>query len=196
MLAALSMNHSREGISMSFLRSFLVLGLICVSLTACGGVRESLGLGRSPPDEFAVVDRPPLAMPPDFGLRPPVPGAPRPQEVDVSQHASAALFGSDLAAPQNASMSPAEKALLAQTGADKALPDIRSVINTESSQMVDVSPHLMEQLLWWKNDAKPGMVVDAAAEARRIKEAKDKGEALNKTATPVIERDKPGWLGL
>jgi hypothetical protein len=179
---------------MRFLRPFLVLAL-AVSLTGCGGVRESLGLGRSPPDEFSVVDRPPLAMPPDFGLRPPVPGAPRPQEVDPSLQASSNLFGGR-GTTSGGATSPAERALLEQTGADKAPADIRTLINNESTQVVDVSPHLIDQLLWWKNDVKPGVTVDAAAEAERIKEAKEKGEPLNQSATPIIERQKSGWLGL
>jgi hypothetical protein len=182
---------------MRFLRSLFVLAVASVALSACGSVREDLGLGRSPPDEFAVIDRPPLAMPPDFNLRPPVPGAPRPQEIDPSVHASDALFGAaDKPVSGNAKLSPAEKALIAQTGGDKSSPDIRATINNESAESVDADPHLLDKLLWWKNDAKPGTTVDAAAEAERIKEAKDKGEPLNKSATPTIEREKSGWLGL
>jgi hypothetical protein len=182
---------------MNFARSFLVLALAGAALAACGGIREDLGLGRSPPDEFAVIDRPPLAMPPDFGLRPPVPGAPRPQEIDPSVNASTSLFGSpEKPAVSNANLSASERALMEHTGADKASANIRTTINNESSESVDADPHLMDQLLWWKNDVKPGSVVDADAEAARIKAAKDKGEPLNTSPTPIIERDKPGWLGL
>jgi hypothetical protein len=182
---------------MSFSRSLLVLILACSALTACGGVRESLGLGRTPPDEFAVVDRPPLSMPPDFGLRPPVPGAPRPQEIDPGVRASETLFGAaDKSVDKKPAVSGVERALLDQAGATKAPADIRATINNESAEKVDVSPHLVEELLWWKNDVKPGVTVDSAAEAERIKSAKDKGEPLNKSATPVIEQDKSGWLGL
>ncbi len=181
---------------MNLLRSFLVLTVASLALAACGGIREDLGLGRSPPDEFSVVDRPPLAMPPDFGLRPPVPGAPRPQEIDPSVRARETLFEAQDTPSANPKLSNAERVLLQQTNADKASPDIRNTINGEASQMVDVSPHLVQQLLWWKSDAKPGVTVDAAAEAERIKAAKAKGEALNKSATPIIERDKSGWLGL
>ncbi len=182
---------------MKFLYTLFLLAVASVALTACGGVRESLGLGRSAPDEFAVIDRPPLALPPDFGLRPPVPGAPRPQEMDPSQHASSSLFGATEKPVAKASeLSPAERALLEQTGGDKATADIRSTINSESSAVVDASPHLMEQLLWWKKDVKPGTVVDAEAEAARIKAAKEKGEPINKDPTPIIERQKSGWLGL
>lgn len=180
---------------MTFLRSFLVLAFAGSALTACSSVREDLGLGRSPPDEFAVIDRPPLAMPPDFGLRPPMPGAPRPQEVDPSLRANDVLFGSAGQAAGGRDASPAEQALLEQTGADKARPDIRATINSEAAAVVEADPHLVDKLLWWKKDAEPGTVVDASAEAARIKDAKDKGQLLNGSATPVIEKDKSGWLG-
>jgi hypothetical protein len=179
-------------------RSLLILGLAALSLTACGDVREDLGLGRNAPDEFAVVDQPPLSMPPDFDLRPPQPGAARPQAVDMKQRANDVLFNGSASSTKDSSIpaSDAEKALLEKTGADKADPNIRQVVDREAAQKVVSSPHLVDQLLWWKKEPPPGTTVDAAAEAARIKEAKDKGEPLNKGATPVIERQKTGWLGL
>ncbi len=47
--------------------SVFVLLLPC--LTACG-----LGYGKNPPDEFNVVRRAPLILPPEFSLRPPSDG--------------------------------------------------------------------------------------------------------------------------
>ncbi|KJS38300.1 MAG: hypothetical protein VR70_10355, partial [Rhodospirillaceae bacterium BRH_c57] len=50
---------------------------LAATLSGCGGgVKETLGLNRQAPDEFQVVSRPPLAIPPEFKLRPPEPGAP------------------------------------------------------------------------------------------------------------------------
>jgi hypothetical protein len=181
------------------LRLFLTFAAL-VSLAACSGVREDLGLGRAPPDEFAVVDRPPLSMPPDFDLRPPRPGAARPQDVDMSEQADKALFppASTSAAVHAAGTSDAEKALLVQTGGDKADPNIRDTVNKETSQKVAADVHLVRELLDWVHGTgdKPAATVDAVAESARIKEAKDKGDPLNKGATPVIERDQTGWLGL
>lgn len=177
------------------LRSLITLGCASLLLAACGDVRQDLGLGRNPPDEFAVVDRPPLSMPPDFDLRPPEPGAPRPQSVDLKQRASDVLFAGDTSATSTET-SDGEKALLTQLGADKASPDIRTTVDREASQKVVGTEHLVQDLLWWKKDEKPVTTVDAAAEAERIKDAKDKGEPLNQGATPVIERQQSGWLGL
>ena len=49
--------------------AFLVA--VAMGLTACQGVRESLGLTRRAPDERLVVARPTLTLPPDYDLRPP-----------------------------------------------------------------------------------------------------------------------------
>ncbi|NTU76504.1 MAG: DUF3035 domain-containing protein [Alphaproteobacteria bacterium] len=189
---------------------FAALGFVAL-LSGCGGVNEALGFGRNAPDEFAVVDRPPLALPPDFELRPPRPGAPRPQEVNMKQRASTMLFGAtskdanvvekgDAAEGKegtSTAKSETEKALLESAGAAKAEPEIRALIDRESAEHVVGTEHLVDELLWWKERPQaPATTVDAPAEAERLKEAKEKGEPVNAGATPTIERRKSGWLGL
>jgi len=44
------------------------------------------------PDEFRVVTKAPLVVPPDFSLRPPAPGKPRPQELQPESAARTALL--------------------------------------------------------------------------------------------------------
>jgi len=56
-------------------------------LTGCSGFRQAVGIDRVGPDEFAVESRAPLLIPPDFELRPPQPGAPRPQEITAAEKA-------------------------------------------------------------------------------------------------------------
>jgi hypothetical protein len=56
-------------------------------LPGCTDFRQALGIDRTGPDEFAVESRAPLTIPPDFDLRPPQPGAVRPQEVPASERA-------------------------------------------------------------------------------------------------------------
>ena len=64
-----------------------------LSLAACSGdeLTRTFGLTRDAPDEFQVTTRAPLSMPPDFTLRPPRPGATRPQELTQREQAEAAL---------------------------------------------------------------------------------------------------------
>lgn len=177
---------------MTLLRlSFLLMAI--PSLVACDSLRQDLGLGRTPPDEFAVVDQAPLAMPPNFDLRPPRAGEPRPQDNGASDQARTALFGEK--SGKDGEASPAVQKLLAATGADHADPSIRSVIDRETAERVEADQRLIDTLLWWKDTPQPGTTVDAAAEAARIRHAHDQGEGLTQTPVPVIERGKSGWLG-
>ncbi|HAT08360.1 MAG TPA: hypothetical protein DCS39_03810 [Rhodobiaceae bacterium] len=48
------------------IRRLSLFVLLLPSLAACG-----LGYGKNPPDEFNVVRRAPLILPPEFSLRPP-----------------------------------------------------------------------------------------------------------------------------
>jgi DUF3035 family protein len=67
------------------------LRIVCLvgaaSLCACGDFKQIIGLDPTIPDEFAVESRAPLTIPPDFNLRPPEPGAPRPQENSAQKQA-------------------------------------------------------------------------------------------------------------
>src|SRR3954471_4751762 len=65
----------------------LALALLAPAVAGCSSTKEMLGLTKRSPDEFQVVSRAPLSMPPDFSLRPPTPGAPRPQEGTVQDQA-------------------------------------------------------------------------------------------------------------
>ena len=68
-----------------------LLSVACLSLllllSGCSDFRQIVGLDQVGPDEFAVESRAPLTIPPDFDLRPPQPGAPRPQEVSAAEKA-------------------------------------------------------------------------------------------------------------
>jgi Protein of unknown function (DUF3035) len=61
--------------------------LLLLALPGCSDVRSLLGMDRGGPDEFAVESRAPLLIPPDFNLRPPTPGATRPNEVTAAERA-------------------------------------------------------------------------------------------------------------
>jgi hypothetical protein len=81
------------------------LGLVMVAVLALGGcargsVQQALGLGKRSPDEFAVVKRAPLIVPPEYDLRPPDPGAPRPNIGRSSDQARTVMTGSGEAPSQ------------------------------------------------------------------------------------------------
>lgn len=72
--------------------SFFIVWLSGVSLLCgCADMKQMIGMDQAMPDEFAVESRAPLTVPPDFDLRPPEPGAPRPQEKTAEQQAEQAM---------------------------------------------------------------------------------------------------------
>jgi DUF3035 family protein len=68
-----------------------VASLCSLTLLSGCGFRQLIGLDKTGPDEFAVESRAPLTIPPDFELRPPAPGASRPQEVTAAERARKAI---------------------------------------------------------------------------------------------------------
>ena len=72
-------------------RGRIVMSTLCLAgpllIAACSDFKKTVGLEPTLPDEFAVESRAPLTIPPDFELRPPQPGASRPQEKSADQEA-------------------------------------------------------------------------------------------------------------
>lgn len=177
-----------------------------VGLAGCDTTRDALGLNKKAPDEFAVVTKAPLVLPPEFGLRPPEPGAPRPQEVPARDRAAAALAGrTDAAAGQltplsrdpnatAAQRSAGESALLQQARAANADPDIRRKVNDEFTQLAERDRRLVDRLIFWQKPDDPGLAVDAAKEAQRLRENAATGKPPTAGDVPTIKRRERGPL--
>jgi hypothetical protein len=98
--------------------------IACAMLAGCGDdARKTLGLGKNPPDEFQVVGRAPLSIPPDYSLRPPTPGAARPQEPSMTDTARNAVLGTQAAAPGAAAASGPAPTQNTQTASMAPLSD-------------------------------------------------------------------------
>lgn len=178
----------------------LCAAALVLTLGACEGVKRQLGLNKQSPDEFKVVARAPLSVPPDFSLRPPAPGAPRPQEGTTRDQARRAVFGSDqggttLQAEQAnyAGLSAGERILLKSAGAGQGDPNIRALVNAEAEALREDTDFL-EALVFWREPQVPGTVVDAEGEARRLRENSALGKDITEGQTPSIERRKKGLL--
>jgi hypothetical protein len=155
------------------------VGGLCLLLSAsmlggCESVANALGLSRSSPDEFQVVPRAPLEQPPDYNLRPPAPGSPRPQELQREQSASSTVFGgaSGVGAAA-AGQSAGEQLLLQQAGADQAERDIRAIVDRENPGVVVGDRSFLDRLMFWQAEGgKPDPAVNAPAEAQRLQQEK------------------------
>jgi hypothetical protein len=181
--------------------SFGLMGALALSLAGCGGesLKDVLGYGKNAPDEFAIVTKAPLVIPPDFSLRPPTPGAPRPQEASPDAMARAALVGDDgTEVASLGSGSAGEQTLLNQAGATQADPNIRAVVNNESNSLTEKDAAFVDDVVSYKGaEEPPAHVVDAPAEARRIQANEAQGESVSQGDTPMVEEEAPnkkGWL--
>jgi len=183
-------------------RPAFVLAVAALALGGCESLNRALGTEKVVPDEFAVVSHAPLAIPPDYTLRPPRAGAAPTMDVSPANKAQAAIFkagGDQVAAlPDADKRSPGENELLKAAGAGAAPVDIRDTIAKESRDGT-VDEGFVDKLLFWRGpDYKLGptdQVIDPAAEAARLKG----GQALagaaaspppGLTGAPVIERTK------
>ncbi len=175
--------------------ALLAVVLLGTALSSCTGVKKQLGLTKSAPDEFTVVAKAPLIIPPDLTLRPPRPGASGPQDVQAREQARRALIGAaedqSRAAPETAAQpadSRAETLFLKRAGADKADPQIRTVIRRETLALAEKDPSFIRRLMFWRDGSGEEPVVDAKKEAERLRGAAEKGESPAEGETPVIER--------
>lgn len=173
---------------MRIIRTPLIIATAAsVMLTGCL-TKEDLGLGRRNPDEFSVVKRAPLEVPKDFTLPKPTPGAARPQEESPEQAAKKALLGKTVQ-PATTSSSM-EQILLQQSGATDNDPDIRQKVNAETQEYLEHNIPVADKLLNTVGaDRKAkASVVDAEAEAQRIRENQQKGTSVLNGETPTVEK--------
>jgi hypothetical protein len=164
-------------------------------LVGCGdtSLTRTFGLVRDTPDEFTVVTRAPLSMPPDFALRPPQPGAPRPQELsDRAQAESALVPDSVLGGSRASGVSPGQAALIRDAGGG-APADIRQKVDQEA-RLDTNNDGFVDKLLYWRKDNSQRAVVDPAAEAKRLQQNSALGQSPETGDTPVIRDKKTGWF--
>jgi hypothetical protein len=171
------------------------LALACAALLAsgCSSLRSIAGLDKDAPDEFQVVQRAPLSMPPDFGLRAPDPGAPRPQEVTPTDRARQIVIDRQVA-PGESTLQPieglsvGETALLKQAGAASADPNIRREVNRETATLADADKRWIDSLLFWKKAQPAGSVVDPEKESARLRENAALNRPVTTGETPTIKK--------
>jgi hypothetical protein len=153
--------------------TLLALVAACAASSGCAGFSKAIGAEKSAPDEFRVVTTAPLSLPPDYALRPPKPGDPRPQELRPDRQARAAVFGEDIAP----TATPGERALVSRAGADAVDPNIRALVDLEGASLVRKNDGFTDRLLSFGATTPDAAPLDAEAEAKRLAEL----EAVRRT---------------
>lgn len=199
------------------------VSLVCaLLLTACAGdtVKQTLGLETQAPDEFRVVSRPPLSVPPQFALRPPSTGDSAENPYATDKQAQSLVTGQPAAASgsgetfvlkntqteTNISATPkgpvdsiaktsAESQLLQNAGATGVDPTVRRTLVEERLQKQEV----VDEAAWWDfwstQPDKKETTVDATKEAERVKQNQDAGKPVTEGETPVVKPRDRGVLG-
>ena len=170
--------------------------LAALVLGACGETRSLLGLERKAPDEYQVLRHAPLSMPPNINLRPPAEGAERPQQDRADDRARRALLGGGGSNADRASPAPpapgsaGEAALLGAAGA--ADPEIRDLLDRDNAVLGRGDDGLVDSLTLRREEGKPGAVIDAGEEARRLRKANSDGGNGNDGRGAAIDRVSGG----
>jgi len=161
--------------------------IAAVALTGCDGARKALTQTKAAPDEFSVYTRAPLTLPRDYGLRPPSEVEAEARKGDDPQSVAkrVMLGGREAKTPPIQAATPGTTALLAHAGAQNAEPDIRQIVNRETSVFAEEDQNFMEALMF---DPVPGQVVEPTEERQRIQENQALGNPVNTGETPVIEK--------
>lgn len=167
-----------------------------ILLSGCGGnsdLARNFGFVRDAPDEYTVTTQQPLSMPPDFALRPPRPGAPRPQTKSERMAAAEAL-DPQLALENNAptGLSPGQQALVAQAG-PPAPANIAAQVDSQAAAS-QPSKGFVDRLMFWRPAPQPGDVVNAQGEADRLRKDAAMGQSPVTGPTPIVKNKQKGLL--
>ena len=193
---------------------FLALGGLALLLVGCETIRQAAGITKEPPDEFAVVTKAPLVIPPDYNLKPPKPGAAPTNQVSPTASAQQALYGDDpsvIAAGMTGNYSQEEKIVLAKSGGALSEHSVRQQITADAKKMEAADDSFTDKVLFGGPEPDQGKAVDANAEAKRLSDAKAQGKPIavpGETATQpdsdsnkqpddsaeIQKDDSGGWL--
>lgn len=169
-----------------------ILPALFMTLFACGGDPLRLNVKRSP-DEFAVLPRAPLSLPPDYALLPPKPTPHDPYGNSVQRLAEATIvnLGEKKSLNKNTAIktnSSEDAELINRMAVSGIDPNIRTQVEQETEQSLSKSRLFARKLMFWKNkEDRPGTIVDPAAELKRIQNNKAQGKSLSDGETPTIE---------
>ena len=159
------------------LNIFLLCGVLA-SLSACSDFRRAIGSEKSSPDEFEVVVRPPLSLPPQFGARPSGENTDSAAVAASSaQERSTLLFNG-----RNATATGYDDVF----AFDKIEDDVRAKVDEETAG-IQFERRLPLQVVFG-GVPNVGPVVDKMAEDARIRRNQIQQRAINEGATPAIDQ--------
>ena len=173
------------------MKKLSLLSFVFLFLAACSGkdnnVAKVIGLEQSKPDEFSISKNVPLTMPPNFSLRPVGDGQTAQRDSRAIRNAKQ-LFINEL--QQDSDLSSADIAILSQANAEKAIPNIRDIVDEESTALAKLDAKLVDKILFWRDPTPPGTVISANEEQKRINADQALGKPITGNDSHIITREK------
>lgn len=164
-----------------------IFGLAIASVAMTAACSTS---GPRTPDEFRVVRKAPLTVPPEFGLRPPAPGQSRPQELATDVQARMAVFGTDL----GVEATEGERQLVRAFGGEATDRTVRAAVDYDTAQVVRKNRSFADAILNFGRGSSSEPVVDAAAEAERLRAEQEELAEVTGGGTVLIRRKNSNKL--
>ena len=151
-------------------------------IVSCSKVRESAGVNRKSMDEFAVIENPPLIIPPDFNLLPPDQLEEKNLENEESELAKEILFGLEEDTETNNLKLSTMENILNQSMAEGIDNSIREEIDEQfASEKKSTSKS-------WENEME---ILDSIAESERLRNELLNDELKSNEEIPTVKvKDK------
>jgi len=112
------------------MKKIISIVIVCnLILISCNTVRESAGVNRKDIDEYAVIENPPLVIPPDFNLMPPDQIEAKNIDDTEKELAKEILFGLEDEEIQSTGNNSLITEIIKETEANSVSNDIRSTID-------------------------------------------------------------------
>jgi hypothetical protein len=196
-----------------FSKLLLLTASLLVSACDTDSVKDTIGLSRKAPDEFRVVSRPPLSVPPEFNLRPPArPGETSGIGAEQPAHEQAKGLvmgntstegGSVLLQPGTAATAVmpvtsgeletgADAQFLANARADHADGSIRDKLLDEAQAQSPEEQSMLDKL---RDTGNNEPMVNAAEEQGRLEQNEKAGKPVTEGETPMVKPKDTGTLG-
>jgi hypothetical protein len=145
----------------------LVSTMAAIGLSGCTTTSKALGLTKTSPNEFNILTKAPLVVPPEYNLRPPSIGESSAENNYTQKAAREALIGDiDSAEPTRG-----EIVLMSKAGVGRSNQEIRLEIDGVNS-VEHKTDDFTDRVLFWRNGkvVKPdGSPMDPEVEAKRLK---------------------------
>ena len=159
----------------------ILLLLSSVLVVSCSKVRESAGVNRKNIDEFAVIENPPLVIPPDFNLLPPDQLEEKNLDKAESDLAKEILFGLEGETNNDNSELSTMENILSESNADDTDDSIRNEIDEQfASEKGSISKS-------WNDEME---ILDSISESERIRKKLLNNDTESNEEAPKIKVKK------